>query len=167
MGLVFWATKNTRQTIKKTMISIHQASLSDLAPLSVLFEEYRVFYKKSPDPHAAKAFLQERIEKKESVIFVATSEVGEMTGFVQLFPLFSSTRMKRLWLLNDLYVNELYRGQGISLALLDRAKELCLETGACGLTLETAKTNDVGNRLYPKAGFVLNTECNFYAWDVG
>ena len=68
-----------------------------------------------------------------------------MTGFTQLYPLFSSTRMKRYWLLNDLFVNENHRGKGHSKALIESAKELCRETKACGILLETDKTNEIGN----------------------
>jgi hypothetical protein len=31
--------------------------------------------------------------------------------------------------------------------------------------LETAKTNEIGNSLYGKTGFQLNTEHHFYYWD--
>ena len=73
--------------------------------------------------------------------------------------------MKKLWLLNDLYVEENYRGKGYSVALINKAKELCKETKACGLILETSKENTVGNKLYPKTGFSLDTEHNYYSWD--
>ena len=52
----------------------------------------------------AENFLKERLENQDSEIFVA-EENGILTGFTQLYPLFSSTRMKRYWLLNDLFVN--------------------------------------------------------------
>jgi GNAT superfamily N-acetyltransferase len=147
------------------MIKIEQASTAHLEKLSILFDQYRVFYKKPSDTDAAKKFLTERMEKNESVIFVSFDDKKVMTGFTQLYPLFSSTRMKRLWLLNDLFVDGNYRGQGFSVALIERAKELCRETGACGLMLETAKTNDIGNNLYPRTGFVLDVEHNYYSWD--
>ena len=41
--------------------------------------------------------------------------------------------------LNDLYVEEEYRQKGISVALIDKAKELCRETGACQLSLKRPK----------------------------
>jgi GNAT superfamily N-acetyltransferase len=82
-----------------------------------------------------------------------------------LYPLFSSTRMKRLWLLNDLFVDKEYRGKGVSKQLIAAAKELCKQTNACGLVLETAKKNIVGNDLYPKVGFSLDKEHNYYSWD--
>jgi ribosomal protein S18 acetylase RimI-like enzyme len=148
------------------MIIIRDASLADLSGLAVLFDEYRVFYKKDPAPEEAADFLRARIENRESVIFVAADDGGRLWGFVQLYPLFSSTRMRRLWLLNDLYVHPGARGRGISVLLIDKAKAHCRLTNACGLTLETAKTNTIGNGLYPKTGFVLDEDHNYYSWDV-
>ncbi|HAT3993851.1 N-acetyltransferase [Elizabethkingia anophelis] len=142
---------------------IRLATLQDLESLTLIFEKYRDFYKKQGDYERAKSFLKERISNNESVIYIAEAD-GKTIGFTQLYPLFSSTRMKKLWLLNDLYVEEEYRQKGISIALIDKAKELCRETGACQLSLETSKTNMVGNNLYPKTGFQLDTEANFYYW---
>ena len=64
-----------------------------------------------------------------------------------------------------MYVEENYRGKGYSVALINKAKELCKETNACGLILETSKENTIGNQLYPKTGFDLDTEHNYYSWD--
>lgn len=148
------------------MVTIWQATTDDLEQLAVLFDAYRIFYKKDTDVEKVKAFLADRITNQESVIFVTADDEGRLTGFVQLYPLFSSTRMQRLWLLNDLYVLANCRGQGLSVILINKAKEHCINTGACGLMLETAKSNHIGNRLYPKTGFVLDTDHHFYSWDV-
>ncbi|MEQ9090416.1 MAG: GNAT family N-acetyltransferase [Balneola sp.] len=147
-------------------MEITKATLSDLEELNELFDGYRVFYEKESDMEAAKAFLEERIEQNESVIFISRNNEGVATGFVQLYPLFSSTRMKRFWLLNDLYVDSNFRGQGFSKALIERSKELCRETEACGMMLETAKDNHVGNQLYPATGWALDEDHNYYTWDV-
>ena len=143
---------------------VRKAKLTDIDPLVVLFEEYRIFYKKNPDPIKTKNFLSERMKNNESVIFICNSG-NEMLAFSQLYPIFSSTRLKRLWLLNDLYVAKDARGKGLSKLLIERRKELCHETDACGLILETGKTNDVGNNLYPSVGFTLDTLYNHYYWD--
>ncbi len=140
-----------------------KATLQDIGQLSELFDQYRVFYHKDSDLPAAEQFLTERIEKRDSEIFVAENE-GKLVGFVQLYPLFSSTRMKRYWLLNDLFVNEKYRGKGFSKALIEKAKEMAKSTDACGILLETGKSNDIGNKLYPSCGFELYDEVNFYEW---
>lgn len=145
------------------MNSTRKATIQDLSQLAELFDQYRIFYHKESDIPAAESFLKERIEKADSEIFVAESE-GNLTGFVQLYPLFSSTRMKRYWLLNDLFVNENYRGKGFSKELIEEAKELAKSTDACGVFLETGKSNDVGNELYPSCGFEIYDEVNFYEW---
>jgi GNAT superfamily N-acetyltransferase len=146
-------------------MKIRKSIALDLAPLSVLFDEYRIFYEKESDLKASYDFLFERMEKEESEIFVAENENGILMGFVQLYPLFSSTRLKKLWLLNDLYVSPNERGKGISVALIEAAKLLCKQTNACGLMLETAKNNVVGNNLYLKTGFLLSEESNYYYWN--
>lgn len=140
-----------------------KADIKDIDQLAELFDQYRSFYHKDSDIQKAAIFLTERIENKDSVIFVAESE-GNLAGFVQLYPLFSSTRMKRYWLLNDLFVNEYYRGNGFSKALIEEAKDLARSTNACGILLETGKSNDIGNKLYPSCGFELYDEVNFYEW---
>lgn len=140
-----------------------KAEIKDVDQLSELFDQYRVFYNKNSDISSAKKFLKERIENKDSEIFVAESE-GNLVGFVQLYPLFSSTRMKRYWLLNDLYVNENHRGKGYSKELIEEAKGLAKTTDACGVLLETGKSNDIGNKLYPSCGFEIYDEVNFYEW---
>ncbi|MBK9106830.1 MAG: GNAT family N-acetyltransferase [Saprospiraceae bacterium] len=142
-----------------------KATFEDLGKLARLFDEYRVFYEKETDVLAAGEFLRDRLVNKESEIFVAEAQDKALTGFVQLYPIFSSTRMKRLWLLNDLYVHPDYRGRGISVLLIDKAKELAVHTQSAGLILETAKSNFIGNKLYPKTDFVLDEEHNYYSWN--
>ncbi len=142
---------------------IRKATISNLEQLNILFDHYRRFYKMESDLIASEAFLRDRIEKKEAEIFMAW-EGDEATGFVQLFPIFSSTRMARLWVLNDLFVDPNHRGKGISKALIERAKQLCRDTDACGMYLETGKSNDIGNQLYPATDFELMDSVNFYEW---
>lgn len=145
---------------------IRKATLGDLPQLSILFDAYRVFYEMESNISEAEFFLTERISNKESEIFVALdSSDNSMIGFVQLYPIFSSTRMKRLWLLNDLFVEPSQRGKGISKLLIKEAQRFALESKSCGLILETAKRNSIGNQLYPATGFALDKDHNYYSWD--
>jgi GNAT superfamily N-acetyltransferase len=73
--------------------------------------------------------------------------------------------MKKSWILNDLYVEKAHRERGISKQLIGMAKRLALNTNSAGLLLETEKTNEVGNRLYPSAGFSPYDRSNFYWWE--
>ena len=109
--------------MKKT----RNATFDDSAELSILFDEYRVFYHKESDVNSAENFLKERLQNKDSEIYVAETD-GKLVGFVQLYPLFSSTRMKKYWLLNELYVNVNSRGKGFSKELIDEAKKWNCET---------------------------------------
>ena len=143
---------------------ISTGTLDDVEELSVLFNEYRKFYGQAPDTENAIQFLRERIMNNESVIFLSRSADGVLTGFVQLYPIFSSTRMRRLWLLNDLFVATAFRGAGVSVALIEKAKTFSSETTSCGLLLETEKSNAIANGLYLKTGFTLDSNHNYYTW---
>jgi len=146
-------------------MQIREATLSDIQQLTNLFDKYRIFYGKETDLGSAKAFLTERLINNDSQIFVAEKE-NNLVAFAQLYPLFSSTRMKRLWLLNDLYVAESDRGTGVGIKLLLKSQEFAKQTNAGGLMLETEKTNVIGNNLYPKLGFSLDQDHNNYYWEV-
>ena len=144
-------------------MNIREVKTSDLDKLSILFNSYRIFYGKESNIDISKKFLESRISNKDSKMFIC--EVNNiLTGFVQLYPLFSSVRVSRYWLLNDLFIDSEFRGKGYSKLLIDRAKELVLESGACGMMLETKKSNKIGNSLYPKTGFKINDLSNFYEW---
>lgn len=143
-------------------MTVRTATIRDLEPLVELFDAYRVWYRKPSDKENARVFLHKRIEQKDSVVFLADIK-GTAVGFTQLYPIFSSTRMKRMWLLNDLYVDEKHRGKGLSKALINAAKKHCQDSDACGILLETEKSNDIGNKLYPSQNFHLEDN-NFYFW---
>ena len=139
---------------------IREAKTDDLNQLSPLFDSYRQFYRKQSDVISAGEFLEERLTSRESMIFVA-EENHTLAGFAQLYPLFSSTRLKRLWLLNDLFVHADHRRKGIARMLIERCFQFVNATGACGIMLETERTNTIANQLYRQTGFQL-IENNFY-----
>ena len=144
-------------------MNIREAKKSDLDQLSILFDSYRVFYGKESNIDISKNFLESRLSNKDSEVFIC--EFNKiLIGFVQLYPLFSSTRVSKYWLLNDLFVDSKYRGKGYSKLLIDKAKELVKDSNACGMMLETEKSNKIGNNLYPKTGFEKNDSSNFYEW---
>lgn len=145
-------------------MKIVKATLEHLDQLVSLFDAYRVWYRMDSDKETAHSFLGNRIKNDDSQIFLAMTDDGKAVGFTQLYPLFSSTRMKPMWLLNDLFVAPEYRGKGISKKLIDRAKDLARTTNAAGVSLETEKNNHIGNQLYPKTGFELDDH-NFYFWE--
>ena len=146
--------------------NIRQARAEDVDLVAPLFDAYRQFYAQPSDLALARAFLAERLTRGESVIFVAERD-GRPVGFVQLYPLFSSTaaRPRRLWLLNDLYVAPEARSGGVGRALMDRARQLAEATDAVGLELATARTNVRAQRLYESLGYRIDE--HFLRYELG
>lgn len=142
-------------------VTVTTATRDDLDELVGLFESYRSFYDKPADAAGAREFLSGRMDANESVVFIARDDDGRALGFTQLYPLFSSTRMQPMWLLNDLFVAADARGRGVGAALLDRAQRHAADTGACELMLETANDNPA-RRLYERSGYAHVTEYAFY-----
>src|SRR5215208_5065052 len=122
------------------MITIKKAGPDDLEELSVLFDAYRQFYKQAPDLEKANAFLQQRMQNNESVIFIAYDH-GKAVGFTQLYPIFTSVGMQRAWLLTDLYVTTTGRNKGTGSQLLEAAKQYARKTNAKWLLLSTGYDN--------------------------
>ena len=132
--------------------SIRRATDTDIARIAPLFDSYRAFYGQVPDMGRAEAFLRERFEHNESALLLAERD-GEVLGFTQLYPLFSSVRTARVWLLNDLFVVDAARRQGVARALLDAAAAVARDDGAAGLMLETGRDNAPARALYRGAGW--------------
>jgi ribosomal protein S18 acetylase RimI-like enzyme len=134
-------------------ITVRQASIHDLDRVAPLFDAYRCFYGESSDLDLARSFLRERFEHLQSVVILALDEEGEGAGFVQLYPMFSSVRAKRSYLLNDLFVASHARRRGVGAALMHEAVAFARAVGAGGMTLATAHTNLPAQRLYEGMGW--------------
>jgi ribosomal protein S18 acetylase RimI-like enzyme len=133
-------------------LAIKRASLDDLDAVVPLFDAYRRFYGQPSDEARGRAFLQARLQADESVILLA-SDGDRAVGFTQLYPMFSSVRTGRLWILNDLYVDAGARRTGAGRALLDAASEFARADGAVGIVLETTRDNATARALYRSAGW--------------
>jgi GNAT superfamily N-acetyltransferase len=133
-------------------VSTRRAAAGDLDAAAGLFDLYRQFQKQAPDPDGARAFIGERLERGDSVIFLAEDETGAL-GFAQLFPSFSSVGMTRTFTLNDLYVTAEARGRGVATALLDAAAAFAEAEGASRLMLLVATDNAAAEALYVREGW--------------
>jgi ribosomal protein S18 acetylase RimI-like enzyme len=138
------------------MISLatRYASLEDLDAVAALFDAYRQFYKQAPDLVLARRFIQERLERSESVVIVAEMAGGRVIGFCQLYPTFCSVRAAHTYVLYDLFVSPAARGSGAGRALLLAAEAHAAKKGAARLELSTARNNIVAQSLYESVGWV-------------
>jgi ribosomal protein S18 acetylase RimI-like enzyme len=143
-------------------MTIRQATIEDLDQLPVLFAQYRAFYEQPFEPEAAKQFLEERLSNEESIVFIAF-ENETPTGFTQLYPSFSSVGLKKIWILNDLFVAEGHRKKGIARSLINHVIEFCKATGRKKVVLSTAYTNTNAQKLYEQLGFARE---DFYNYEI-
>lgn len=149
-------------------VNIIEAGLEELDLVAQLFDQYRVFYKQPSNIEAASSYIRERMEKEESIIFLALEKedthVKIPLGFVQLYPTFSSVSMKRLWILNDLFVAPHERKRGVGRDLMNKAKEHAQGPNVQGLTLQTAVDNYTAQGLYESLGY--QRENKFYRYNL-
>jgi ribosomal protein S18 acetylase RimI-like enzyme len=133
---------------------IREASINDLHALASLVEKYRAFYLQEPSERT-ETFLSERLTRDESVVFVAESE-GQLVGFAQCYPSFSTVSLSVVWLLNDLFVEPSHRGRGIANQLMDNAERAAKQASASRIWLRTAHGNQPARALYERRGWVYD-----------
>lgn len=132
--------------------TIAHATPADLDALARLFDAYRQFYGQPSDVDAARDWLRSRLRFGESKVLLAR-QADALVGFVQLYPSFSSVRLARSWILNDLFVLPATRRQGIARTLLDAAAGFARDDGAAVISLETATDNAAARATYHAAGW--------------
>ena len=134
------------------MSEITRVTSSDLAELHDLVEKYRAFYKQAENDKTS-SFLELRIVNEEAIAFIARVE-GKAVGFTLLYPTFSTVSLSSIWLLNDLYVDESARGQGIASELMEVAEREAKKSGATRVFLRTANDNLPAQALYEGRNWV-------------
>ena len=142
-------------------IQVRQAVFSDLETLANLFNDYRVFQGKASDLPAAVAFLKARFNHGESVVFLASEGTAPL-GFAQLYPIYSSTVLARVFILNDLFVHESTRRKGVGSLLLSAVESYAWHHGAARVTLNVAIENTSGQALYEAQGWSKDAQFFMY-----
>lgn len=149
---------------RHTVITTSRARSDDLDTLAPLFDAYRVFYHQVSDPAMARSFLDARLRRNESIIFIASDATSSAAlGFTQLYPTFSSVSACRIWVLNDLFVTPAARQRGVARALMACTRTFATADGAIRLVLETAEDNHAAQALYESMGYVRETGTRHYS----
>ena len=142
-------------------LTVRQAVLADLAQLAVLFDQYRQFQGQPTDLAAAGDFLRARFDHGEAVVFLA-HHGAQPVGFAQLYPSFSSVSLKRVFILNDLFVTEAGRRKGVARGLLAAVEEYAWSLGAARVTLNVARVNVTAQALYAASGWQQDEQFFMY-----
>jgi ribosomal protein S18 acetylase RimI-like enzyme len=147
-------------------IEIRVAAPRDVDQIGELFDLYRQFYAQPADPELARAFISERVAKRESVILVACRRPSRLLGFAQLYPTFCSVSAARIYILYDLFVSPESRRTGIGQALLRAVADHAARAHAVRVELATAKTNRAAQTLYQSLGWVRDDVFDRYSLSV-
>lgn len=142
-------------------ITVRQAVFSDLDELCGLFDLYRQYQGMQSDIAAGRAFLHERFNHGESVIFMAHEESMPL-GFAQLYPSFSSTALARVFILNDLFVHERGRRKGVATKLLAAVEGYAWAHGAARVSLNVVIDNERAQAVYEARGWTKDAQHNMY-----
>lgn len=126
-----------------TLLTIEPPHESDTDVIVRPFDAFRIFYGRSGDVPAARAFL---VAKSADRCF----------GFVHLIPYLDTLAMRDAWILEDLFVEPAARRSGVGGALMRRAEAFARSTGAGRISLTTAHTNRTAQSLYVAHGYVLD-----------
>jgi ribosomal protein S18 acetylase RimI-like enzyme len=149
----------------KRSIRVRTATINDLTDLAHCFDAYRQFYGMPSEGPACAAFIEDRLANSDSHIFIAEVD-GAVAGFTQLYRTFSSIRMGRILILNDLFVLPEFRRIGTAGKLLSSVADFAERSGARYLTLSTAHDNRVAQALYKRHGWRKDEHFLSYEFDL-
>ena len=143
-------------------IKIIKAKKGNVKEVGFLFDLYRQFYKYKPELKKSTKYINERISKKESTIFLCYCD-KEPAGFVQLYETFDSLNINKKLVLYDLYVKKEFRQIGIGKSLMDIAKKFGHKKKIKLIELSTAITNKKAQSLYESLEYKRDKEYyNYY-----
>lgn len=96
------------------------------------------------------------------MIYLALADEDRLLGFCQLYPSFSSLSLKRVWILNDIYVaEEALPATGRRPPAATRQAD-GPETHAVRMRVSTSVDNEVAQKVYESIGFREDQEFKNY-----
>jgi GNAT superfamily N-acetyltransferase len=134
-------------------ILVRRAVPADIESVLPLVQAYRMFYRRSPDETAERAFILGHLRDGSSAVFLAFCD-EHAVGFVQLFTSWSTVYLAPVAILEDLFVEEAFRKRGVATKLLNAALNFAREAGAATMFLETAADNLRAQEVYERNGWL-------------
>jgi GNAT superfamily N-acetyltransferase len=138
---------------------VRVASLEDVPEITPLFRQYLAFYSRHATATLPSTFLAARLSAGDCRILVAvrSRRPENVLGFALNYPSYSSLRMAKIWILNDLFVAPDHRRRGVARRLIEAVDEHARADGASAVRLETEAANHRARQLYQAAGYRADT----------
>jgi ribosomal protein S18 acetylase RimI-like enzyme len=109
----------------------------------------------------SKDLFQNMLSSEGISFFIAENEAGDIGGMLTLVSYLNVTG-KKFWI-EDVVVDNAFRGQGLGEKLIKAALEHAVQNGAKNLKLTSRPFRIAANQLYLKMGFV-RYETNIYKY---
>ena len=134
---------------------VRPATRADRPALVALIRAYLDFYK-APQPNETllHSFLDQLEANSSRGVQLVAEQDGRLVGFASLFASYDTLVAAEILVMNDLFVMEPQRRQGIGQALFDASRRYARDHGYARLDWVTASDNQVARRFYDKNGGV-------------
>jgi len=137
-------------------ISFKKAELSDLPVLMRFMQEFHEFDHTEPfdDVPAKKAMEKVISDERIGLVWLIKSS-GEDVGYIVLTLHYRLESRGTCANLDELFISEANRGQGIGRIAMEFLEETCKKRGVAAMQLEVKKDNPEAASLYEKVGFEI------------
>jgi GNAT superfamily N-acetyltransferase len=134
-------------------VHVEPISAEQLEALLPLIAAYQHFYEVDDiDEERNRAFFARFVAPSEDGMLLGAWRVEELAGYACLYWHFTSLVPAETVLMNDLYVAEAFRSQGIGRALIEASAAVTRQRGAHRLEWVTQPSNLTAQRLYDRTG---------------
>ena len=135
--------------------SVRPATREDRPALVALIRDYLDFYKAPQPEEAALAAFLDRVDADRARAVQLVAELdGRLVGFASLFASFDTLVAAEILVMNDLFVMEPQRRQGIGHALFEASRRYGRDHGYVRLDWVTALDNQIARRFYDRHGAI-------------
>jgi GNAT superfamily N-acetyltransferase len=133
---------------------IARVGREDLDELLPLVRAYCDFYEAAPSDEELLALSGALIDDPdhEGMQLIGRDAQGRAVGFATIYWSWSTTDAVRIGIMNDLFVADSARGQGLAEALIEACRAECAKRGARRLAWQTAPDNARAQAVYDRVG---------------
>lgn len=132
------------------MVQITVPKRSDIKAWMPLWQAYLKFYEHDLSPEITKKTWDRFFDPNETCFILCAKLDHEWVGFVTFLYHRSSWSPTQVCYLEDLYVTEKVRGQGVGRALIEAVREKAYDHGCDRIYWMTKQANETAQKLYDK-----------------